>query len=451
VPPIKKGYPHPIISTGKGFFTSPTIKDVMDEKKAAIISLHDDNHELIRLAESLDYIVVKTFIQYKKNPGMPLYVGKGKMEEVKEFIENENIECIIVNGILTPSQWYNMEKVTGIKVYDRIRLILDIFADRAKRKEARLQVKLAYLQYEKPYIRELIHRTKSGEHPGFMAGGEYQVADYYEMMKKQIKKIKNDLKKLERAREHLNNHRRNDGFHLVAITGYTNAGKSSLLNQLAKENVRVEEKLFSTLSTTTRRIKGGGKAEIPVLFTDTVGFIKELPHWLIDSFHSTLKEIELSDMIILLLDASDDIKTIREKAMISIKEISNINAYQKIIIGLNKADTLSEDERAQKVKDIRDIIEGRPYIFISARTGENIGDLIKMIYNYIPRTTIEATFHHTIKQQEIYNMFGNNNINILQSNGNPDYIIRITCSDKVKEKVVGKLNKMGAEVNIVGE
>jgi len=153
----------------------------------------------------------------------------------------------------------------------------------------------------------------------------------------------------------------------------------------------------------------------------------------------------------LLLDASDDIKTIREKAMISIKEISNINAYQKIIIGLNKADTLSEDERAQKVKDIRDIIEGRPYIFISARTGENIGDLVKMIYNYIPRTTIEATFHHTIKQQEIYNMFGNNNINILQSNGNPDYIIRITCSDKVKEKVVGKLNKMGAEVNIVGE
>jgi len=422
----------------------------MDDKKAVIVSLRDDNRELVHLAESLDYAVVKTFVQYRKNPGQPLYIGKGKMEEIKEFVKDNGIECIIVNGTLTPSQWYNMEKASGTKVYDRIRLILDIFADRAKRKEARLQVKLAYLRYEKPYIRELIHRTKTGEHPGFMAGGEYQVANYYEMMKKQIKKIKKDLKKLEQAREHLNRHRDKKGFHLVAIAGYTNAGKSSLLNRLTEDNVKVEEKLFSTLSTTTRRIKDNGKRGMPILFTDTVGFIKELPHWLIDSFHSTLKEIELSDMVVLLLDISDNIEAIREKAMLSIKEITNINAYQKIIVGLNKADLVNESERAQKIKGIEDIIEGRPYIFISAKTGENIENLIKMIYDSIfGSVTIEAVFQHIIKKQEIYNMFGNENMGILQFDQDSDRVVRVMCSNKVKEKIVGKLVKIGAEVKII--
>jgi len=144
----------------------------MENKKTIIISLQDDNDELKHLAESLDYDVVKIFVQHHNTPNRSFYIGKGKINELKEYMkERDTINCIIVNGKLTPSQWYNMEKELNVRVYDRIRLILDIFADRAKRKEAKLQVKLAYLRYEKPYIKELIHRIRVGEHPGFMAGG----------------------------------------------------------------------------------------------------------------------------------------------------------------------------------------------------------------------------------------------------------------------------------------
>jgi len=422
----------------------------MDNKKAIIVSLHNDNLELSHLAESLDYKIARVFIQHQKNPGRPFYVGKGKIEEIKDFVEKNGVGCIIVNGSLTPSQWYNMERETGVKVYDRIRLILDIFADRAKRKEGRLQVKLAYLRYEKPYVRELIHRTKMGEHPGFMAGGEYQVSNYYEMIKKQIKKIRNDLKKLERERESLNSYREKKGFYLVTIAGYTNAGKSSLLNQMTGEHVKVEGKLFSTLSTTTRMVRQNSGKKAPILLTDTVGFIKELPHWLIDSFHSTLREIELSDMVILLLDINDDVENLKEKAELSIKEITNINSYQKIIFGLNKADLLVESKRKRKLEELKEIIGERPYVFLSAKTGENVENLIERIYDCIPNNvTMEARFPHTIKRQDISKIFKGDDVKPLYIDCNPDGTVRIICNDKVKEKIAGKFMKKGAKVEVV--
>ncbi len=163
-----------------------------------------------------------------------------------------------------------------------------------------MQVRLAELQYEKPFVRELIHRARNGEHPGFMAGGEYQVDDYFEMIKKQMKKIRGNLEKIRDEREVRRKHRRISGFYLVSLAGYTNVGKSSLLNLLSGEKVKVEGKLFSTLSTTTRKIKNNN---FPILLTDTVGFIQNLPAWIIDAFHSTLEEIEVSDIIILMVDA----------------------------------------------------------------------------------------------------------------------------------------------------
>ena len=155
------------------------------QKKAIIVSIDNAVSEIIQLADTLEYSVVKEFIQKRKLPDVNFYVGSGKLDEIKEFINDseEPIDLIIINGELRPSQWFSLEKKLSIDVYDRLRLILAIFEDHAERKEARLQVKLAQLHYERPYVRELIHRARDGEHPGLMAGGEYQVDDYYEMIK----------------------------------------------------------------------------------------------------------------------------------------------------------------------------------------------------------------------------------------------------------------------------
>jgi len=417
----------------------------MENKKTVIISLQDDNDELKRLAESLDYTVMKIFVQHHSTPNRSFYIGKGKIEEVKEYLEEKGIDCVIVNGKLTPSQWYNMEKELNAIVYDRIRLILDIFADRAKRKEAKLQVKLAYLRYEKPYIKELVHKIRAGEHPGFMAGGEYEVANYYEMIKKQIKKIRKELEKIERERESHYEYRWKKGYYLVTIAGYTNAGKSSLLNNLTGENVKVEERLFSTLSTTTRAIK---KRDAPILITDTVGFIKDIPHWLIDSFKSTLKGIELSDVVVLLVDISEENNTIVDKINLSVKEIMEINANQKIVIGFNKIDKISKKERDNKINALKEYVGNRPYVFLSAKTGEGIEELIKMIYHSLPDSvTMEINFPSRVERQDISFIF-TKGVKVLYLSQLGDKI-RISCSDQLKEKLMGKFIKKGAEVKII--
>jgi len=224
---------------------------IMDQIKnqSIIISIIEDTNEIEQLTNSLGYEVFKTYIQNRRKPDVNSYIGQGKVEEIKNFIKNSNeiIDLIVIDGKLKPSQWFNLEKNLNIKVYDRIRLILEIFKQRANKKEAKLQVRLAELQYEKPFVKELIHRTRSGEHPGFMAGGEYQVDDYFEMIKKQIKKIKNNLKKIEIGRKIQRKNRHISGFYLLSLAGYTNAGKSSILNILSNEKIKVEEKLFSTL------------------------------------------------------------------------------------------------------------------------------------------------------------------------------------------------------------
>ena len=203
-----------------------------DKKNAIIVSLNNDVSETIELADTLNYQVVETFIQHREKPDVKSYIGRGKIEEIKEFLDkNETpINLIIINGKLKPSQWFILEKKLDVQVYDRVRLILTIFEEHAERKEAKLQVRLAQLQYERPFVRELIHRTRSGEHPGLMAGGEYQVDDYYEMIKKQTKKIRQELKNISDNRELRRRHRHTSGFYLVSLAGYTNAGKSSLLN-----------------------------------------------------------------------------------------------------------------------------------------------------------------------------------------------------------------------------
>ncbi len=358
----------------------------MSAKKAIVISIDPNIEEIEDLIKSLDYEVIDSFIQNKDYPDVNYYVGSGKVEEIDDFIKNseEKIDLAVVNGKLKPSQWFNLEKKFKIDVFDRITLILNIFERRADRKEARLQVRLAQIQYERSFVRELIHRARAGEHPGFMAGGEYQVDDYYENLKKQIKKIKKNLDTIRQSRSIRRKNRHSGGFYLVSLCGYTNAGKSSLLNILSKGEVKVEDKLFSTLSTTTRKITNSG---LPILVTDTVGFIEDLPSLIVDAFHSTLEEIKLADFVILVVDFSEDLETIKDKLKISLKELTDLGVESPIIIAFNKIDLLDSSKVLNKFEEIRSlsICKDKKMALISAKNQQNIDDLIDVVYSTLPK------------------------------------------------------------------
>lgn len=309
--------------------------------KGIIASLDSNIIELTSLATSLDIEVVDKFIQKRSKPDPKYYLGKGKIEEIKDFIMNNKINIAIFNTALKPSQWFSLEDYLKITVYDRIRLILEIFKDRAYSQEAKLQVELAKLQYEMPLMKDWIHKGKIGEHPGFLAGGEYDVAQHLETSKKRVKKIKQKLIKIESQREIIRKQRKKHGYYLISIVGYANAGKSSLFQLLSGEKVIINDRMFSTLAIKTRKLPGIKK---PILITDTIGFIEDLPPWMIRAFHSTLEEVFLSDVVLLVVDISDPQDQILRKIKTSTDILLPEVKPQNIILALNKIDMIKEEK-----------------------------------------------------------------------------------------------------------
>ena len=408
-------------------------------KNAVVISLDENISEIIDLVESLSYTNVKTFIQNKEHPDPNYYVGTGKIDEIKDFIDDydEKIDLIVVNGKLKPSQWFNLEKKLKVDVFDRVTLILTIFEKRADRKEARLQVKLAQLQYQRSFVKELIHRARSGEHPGFMAGGEYQVDDYYESIKKQMKKIKKDLKNISDDRDLRRIHRQITGFYLVSLCGYTNAGKSSLLNLLSDEKVKVEDRLFSTLSTTTRRIK---HKSIPILLTDTVGFIADLPSFIIDAFRSTLEEIKLADVVILVLDISEKKNVITKKLKTSNKELTELEVESPIVVALNKIDLIDEKELSDKLQfiDNLSIFNNRVFVPISVKNNENIEKLLSAVYNSFPKlvkSVIKLPLNE--KSQSLVSLI-HDKTNVIDVSYDDFITISFECKEEINNRILSK-------------
>ncbi|HUS99304.1 MAG TPA: GTPase HflX [Candidatus Thermoplasmatota archaeon] len=411
------------------------------QKNAVLISLDDSTSEIIQLANTLGYTILKEFIQHRANPDVNFYIGCGKVEEIKDFLKDteEKVDLVIVNGELKPSQWFALEKKLETNVNDRIRLILAIFEEHAERQEAFLQVKLAQLQYERPYVKELIHRTKAGEHPGLMAGGEYQVDDYYEMIKRQTKKIKEDLQKIRENRELQRQTRSKSGFYSVSLAGYTNAGKSSLMNLLSGEKVKVEEQLFSTLSTTTRSITTKNKEKkIPILITDTVGFIENLPACIIDAFHSTLEEIELADIVVLVVDGSEAKEVVEKKLRVSINELRNIGVGAPIIIALNKIDLISNKSLDNLRENLENtgLLEDYNVVNISVKDQKNINELLQMIYDSLPHM-VKLTFQLPLEEKsqafisQLYRKTKVTNITYGEV-----IMVDIECNEKIKEKLI---------------
>lgn len=419
----------------------------MSTQLAVIVSLEVNVIEMTKLVESLDYSVVQVFIQKRKIPDVNSYVGHGKLGEICAFLDEHEreISLVVVNGELKPSQWFNLEKRLKLDVYDRIRVILAIFEHRANNKEARLQVRLAQLQYERPFVRELIHRTRAGEHPGFMAGGEYQVDDYYEMIKKQMKKIRNNLEKIRKERALQRRHRRISGFYLLSLAGYTNAGKSSLLNLLVGEQVKVEGRLFSTLSTTTRKTTDH---RFPILLTDTVGFIQDLPAWIIDAFHSTLEEIEVADVVLLLVDISEQKEVVTNKLQVSLNELAEIGAQSPTILVLNKTDLLSQEEVTARIQHLESsgLLENRKYVSLSVKNRENIDKLFNTIYGVLPdRDQIKICVPVNEKTQSfiswIYEKAYVSNVSY-----NRHVTLLVECTTQMKNKIVSKCMELGGYV-----
>ncbi len=417
-----------------------------ETKNAIVVSLNPDISEILDLTKSNGYSVKKVFIQNKK-PHVKYYIGAGKVDEIKEFVDEyeESIDIIVVNGKLKPSQWFELEKKLEVSVLDRVNLILDIFEKRADRKEPRLQVKLARLEYQKSFVRELINRSKAGEHPGFMAGGEYQVDDYYENIKSQTKKIKKDLENIRKERNIRRRHRHISGFYIVSLAGYTNAGKSSLLNYLSDETVKVEDKLFSTLSTTTRRINS---KNVPILLTDTVGFIENLPALIIDAFHSTLEEIKRSDIVILVLDFSEDKEIIKKKLDVCIKELYDLGVESTIIVALNKIDLLSREEIKDKMNFVENLskVNKNIFVLISVNKEKNVDNLLENLYKSLPKLekyTLKLPIND--KSQTLISKIYEKT-NVLDINYSNYVTVSFESSQETGEKLISNCKKINGKV-----
>lgn len=306
----------------------------------------------------------------------PAYgMGKGKAEEIAQLAKEYEADCIVFDFPLEPTKQRNWEKLGGIPAFDREEVILRIFAARAATREARLQVELARLQYSLPRLAHMygdMARQRGGNY-GARGAGETQLELDQRQVREKIYRARRDLQKVADDRKTRRKRREKYALPLCALVGYTNAGKSSLLNALTGSDVAVEDKLFATLDPTTRRLRLGEKKT--VLLTDTVGFISELPHTLIDAFKSTLEETALADLLLITLDASDE--NVVEQYETVCRVLSEIGAEENPrIILFNKIDKVevSDDDKAALLS-----AAFPDALFVSAKTGAGFAELFQRI------------------------------------------------------------------------
>ncbi len=333
--------------------------------------------EIVRLAESTDLNVLASFSQNIKEFNKSTVIGTGKVAEIKEFIDSceEPVDVVIVDYALTGSQMKNISNALGVRVVDRVGLIIDIFARGAKSSEAKLQVKLAQDRYILPRLSEI--QGSSGRFGGAGVGmrgpGETKLElnrrvleNEMDMLKKQIAKIKEQRQVTRRGRE-------KSGIKKIAIVGYTNAGKSSLINVLTKDQIYADDKLFATLDTTSRKLYLG-IGQIAVI-TDTVGFISDLPHELVDAFSSTLEEAKDADLILHVVDVGQGkliqgTEEFKHNMKVTNDVLDSLNATKERIVVYNKVDTLTKPMLLKENE-----------VLISAKTGKGIDNLLNMIRN----------------------------------------------------------------------
>jgi GTP-binding protein HflX len=307
-------------------------------------------------------------------------LGRGKAEEIAEATASLMPVKIIFNNKLKPIQRYNLTKLFRTEVIDRFQLILEIFTKRAGTKEAKYQIELAKLQYELPMAKENVKMAKLGELPGFHGLGKYQADVYSLMIKKRISYLRRKLEDISKLKSTSRRSRKKAALFTIALSGYTFAGKTTLFNYLAKESLPVGENLFTTLSTTTRALDLSNRK---ILLSDTVGFIDNLPHLLVESFYSTLEEVTLADKVILVLDSSDSAPEFTKKLRTCLSTLNEIGVFNSSVIPvMNKAD-IASNTRPLEDQVLKAL--GVEPIKISAKTGEGIPALLAELAHVLPR------------------------------------------------------------------
>ncbi|MBO7225987.1 MAG: GTPase HflX [Bacteroidales bacterium] len=296
--------------------------------------------ELAFLLDTAGGVPIKTFIQKLDHPDKRTYVGKGKVEEIKEFIDAENINLVVIDDELTPSQLRNLERELNLRILDRTTLILDIFAKRARTSIAKTQVELAQYQYMLPRLTRMwthLERQRGGI--GMRGPGETQIETDRRIILEKISLLKEKLRSIDKQKTLQRKNR--ESLVRVALVGYTNVGKSTLMNLLSKSDVFAENKLFATLDTTVRKVV---IENLPFLLTDTVGFIRKLPHGLVESFKSTLDEVREADLLIHVVDISH--RDYEEQINEVNKTLQEIEAIDKpTILVFNKIDAYTYVEK----------------------------------------------------------------------------------------------------------
>lgn len=381
-----------------------TVNIDMDEK-----TLEDKVIELEKLVQALDGEVVLSLTQNKSFVDKAFYIGKGKVNEIKDYCEKLDAEFVVFNNELTGSQVKNLEEIIGIRVIDRTNLILDIFSERARTKEAKLQVKLAKLKYTLSRLSAL--RSGFSRQQGGIGGkgiGEQQIELDRRTINREISSITSQLKEIEKNRNEIRKKRINSKEPIISLVGYTNAGKSTLINKLISygkdenseiKEVFVKDMLFATLDTYVREglLLNGSK----VMYVDTVGFVSDIPHNLVESFKGTLEEIKYSDLILHVVDISN--ANVDEQIKITNDMIKKLECEDKnVIYVFNKVDKLADENIKFQYANIEN------KVFISAKNDEDIILLLKEIEKVLFSSLVKTELLIPYDKQKIVSNILNN-------------------------------------------
>lgn len=378
--------------------------DIINKKKerAILVALITGNYskeqveehlgELELLADTAGADIVFKITQDRHRPDPATFIGKGKAEEIAQLIELNDIQLVIFDDDLNPTQVRNLEKMLERKILDRSGLILDIFASHAKTREAKTQVELAQLQYMLPRLsRAWTHLSKQYGGIGTKGPGETQIETDRRIIRTRISKLKENLKKIEAHQETKSSGRKE--FVTACLVGYTNAGKSTLLNRLTEASVLAEDKLFATLDSTTRAFEIEKNKKI--LLSDTVGFIRKLPHHLVASFKTTLNVVKDADVILHVIDVSNDY--FEDHMRVVESTLEELNSNKKIQIKIfNKVDALKDNSRMDYISQ-----QFKDGVLISAERGMNIGKLRKMMLDIYEQNFVESTIELKLHESKL--------------------------------------------------